>query len=317
MAHYDVFNGDADGLCALQQLRLVEDVDSTLVTGVKRDIALLERVPAGADDVVTVLDISLDKNRAALADLLERGARVTYFDHHFPGEVPASPALTAHIDASAEQCTSLLVDRALEGHCRPWAVVGAFGDGLDAEARRAAAGMGFSDADLERLRELGIYLNYNGYGEHIQDLHFAPDALFRRMRGFADPVAFTELDAAFAALRDGFADDMARARDLEPAFASERHGLYVLPAERWARRISGVLANELAQSAPERAHALLTRRPEGGFVVSVRAPKARGDGADALCRQFSTGGGRKGAAGINVLPEGDYETFLTRFQAAF
>ena len=38
---YDIFNGDADGMCALQQLRLREPRDAQLVTGVKRDIALV------------------------------------------------------------------------------------------------------------------------------------------------------------------------------------------------------------------------------------------------------------------------------------
>jgi hypothetical protein len=76
MRYVDVFNGDADGLGALQQLRLAEPVDSILVTGIKRDIALLERVIAGAGDLVTVLDISLESNREALVRLLEAGARV-------------------------------------------------------------------------------------------------------------------------------------------------------------------------------------------------------------------------------------------------
>ena len=71
MAFFDVFNGDADGICALQQLRLAEPCEATLVTGVKRDIALLGRVRAGPGDEVTVLDISLDKNRDALLGLLE------------------------------------------------------------------------------------------------------------------------------------------------------------------------------------------------------------------------------------------------------
>lgn len=31
MTHYDVFNGDADGLCALHQLRLADPVDAVLV----------------------------------------------------------------------------------------------------------------------------------------------------------------------------------------------------------------------------------------------------------------------------------------------
>ena len=43
MTTIDVFNGDADGLCALHQLRLAEPRESVLVTGVKRDIALVER----------------------------------------------------------------------------------------------------------------------------------------------------------------------------------------------------------------------------------------------------------------------------------
>ena len=55
MAYFDVFNGDADGLCALQQLRLAEPRAATLVTGVKRDIALLRRVPRVAGASVTVL----------------------------------------------------------------------------------------------------------------------------------------------------------------------------------------------------------------------------------------------------------------------
>ena len=60
MTHFDVFNGDADGLCALQQLRLAAPRSTVLVPGVKRDIALLQRVPAGPGDSVTALDIALD-----------------------------------------------------------------------------------------------------------------------------------------------------------------------------------------------------------------------------------------------------------------
>jgi len=58
--HYDVFNGDADGIIALLQLRLAEPKSSTLITGVKRDIQLLDKVPAQAGDSVTALDISPD-----------------------------------------------------------------------------------------------------------------------------------------------------------------------------------------------------------------------------------------------------------------
>ena len=64
MQFYDIFNGDADGICALQQLRLEEPRASLLVTGVKRDVRLLGRVEAAAGDELTVLDISLQANAA-------------------------------------------------------------------------------------------------------------------------------------------------------------------------------------------------------------------------------------------------------------
>jgi len=84
--YIDVFNGDADGICALHQLRLANPVPSRLITGVKRDISLLKNVEVEPGDQVTVLDISLDKNRDDLIRLLEQGARVLYFDHHYAGE---------------------------------------------------------------------------------------------------------------------------------------------------------------------------------------------------------------------------------------
>ncbi|MGE5154519.1 MAG: DHH family phosphoesterase [Bdellovibrio bacteriovorus] len=317
MTHYDVFNGDADGICALQQLRLVEPLDSVLVTGVKRDIGLLARVAAGAGDEVTVLDISLDKNRAALERVLAAGARVLYFDHHFPGEIPTHPHLQCHVETVPDKGTSLLVDAYLGGRQRAWAVVGTFGDNFDAAARRAAEPLGLGEGALSRLRDLGIYLNYNGYGAEVADLHFPPDELYRRLSPYADPLDFIAADPAFTTLRDGYEDDMARARSLHPVLEGERHRLYVLPADPWGRRAGGVFANELAQESPSRAHALLTRLPAGGFVVSVRAPLARPEGADALCRQFASGGGRKAAAGINALPEADYDRFVAAYIAAF
>jgi len=243
MAHYDVFNGDADGICALQQLRLCEPLQATLVTGPKREIALLKRVPASAGDVITVLDISLHSNRDALERVLATGARVRWFDHHFPGEIPTHLGLDCYIETQPEKGTSLLVDDYLGGRHRAWAVVGTFGDNFDVAARRVAEPLGLAESDLGRLRDLGIYLNYNGYGAELADLHFPPDALYRRICPYADPLAFVAEDPAFPVLRDGYADDMYRARGLQPSLVTEKHRLMILPAEPWARRASGVLAN--------------------------------------------------------------------------
>jgi hypothetical protein len=317
MHFFDVFNGDADGICALHQLRLAEPVEATLVTGPKRDIDLLQRVNAGPGDHVTVLDVALSKNRAALDRLLERGASVHYFDHHQPGEIPVHPNFEAHIDTDSDVCTSLLVNDALQGAHRAWAVTAAFGDNLADSARRAALPLGLSAAQLAQLQSLGECLNYNGYGETLDDLFFDPAELYRQLRPFADPFAFIAHSPAYAKLNAGYAEDISRASVLHAAEARPSGRIFVLPAEKWARRISGVFGNRLATQSPAQAHAVLTAKPGGGYVVSVRAPLTTKTGADELCSRFDTGGGRNGAAGINHLPDAELDHFVASFYAVF
>jgi hypothetical protein len=313
MRNIDVFNGDADGICALHQLRLAAPCQAGLVTGVKRDISLLRRVDANEGDRVTVLDISLDKNRDGLARLLDAGACVQYFDHHYPGEIPASDLLDAHINTDADVCTSLLVNDFLGGQHLPWAVAAAFGDNLFASARTAAAPLNLGELQMMQLERLGTLVNYNGYGLSTDDLHFAPDALYREISPFADPFGFIAESAAFRQLEEGYSSDISRARQLPAEI--EGHGIRVimLPDAPWTRRVSGVFGNELARAAPACAHALITELPDGNYRVSVRAPLANKNGADALCMQFPTGGGRKAAAGVNALPADLLDNFITAF----
>lgn len=317
MADFDAFNGDADGICALHQLRLAEPRQAALVTGVKRDISLLQRVPAGRGDRVTALDISLNKNHEPLLRLLDAGATVEYFDHHQADDIPAHSNLHAHIDTGAEWCTSLLVNRHLAGRHLIWAVVAAFGDNLADSARAAAAPLGLSAAALAELRELGECINYNAYGETVEDLYFHPAELYRLIHAHADPLTFIHEDPAFHTLKSGYDQDMARARASTPAHESLAGSLYLLPDEAWSRRVSGVFGNALATGAPQRAHAVLTKKSDGGYLVSVRAPLAVKAGADVLCGQFETGGGRRGAAGINHLPEAEIERFVGAFDRVF
>jgi len=91
----------------------------------------------------------------------------------------------------------------------------------------------------------------------------------------------------------------------------------MFPEESWSRRVSGVYGNELARDYPDRAHALLSDIGNKNYQVSVRAPINRRDGADELCRQFDTGGGRKAAAGVNKLPEAELGRFQKAFEAQF
>ena len=111
MRFYDIFNGDADGLCALQQLRLADPVGAICITGAKRDIALVERVIAAPGDRLTVCDISLESNLEAMRRALDAGAQIRWFDHHRAGEPFDHPGLERHVDLSSAMCTSAIVDR--------------------------------------------------------------------------------------------------------------------------------------------------------------------------------------------------------------
>jgi len=317
MAHFDVFNGDADGLCALHQLRLAEPCQGELVTGVKRDIALLNRVEAGVGDVLTVLDISLDKNRDGLLRLLDSGAQVTYFDHHFAGDIPESANLHAHIDTSPDVCSSLLVNRHLGGRFLAWAVTAAFGDNLHDAAQQAAIPLSLNAQQLDKLCVLGECLNYNGYGVSEDDLYFHPAALYRRIQPFADPFAFIAEDDAFATLQAGMRDDLAQARNISAESETAHAALFLLPNSPWARRVSGVFGNELARAFPERAHAVAMQLDDGSYRISVRSPLAKKQGADELCRAFPSGGGRAAAAGINALPVDQMDAFVAAFQRQY
>jgi hypothetical protein len=317
MRRVDVFNGDADGLCALHQLRLAYPQPSELVTGVKRDINLLDRVQAIAGDCVTALDISLDSNRAGLIRLLDSGASVEYFDHHHAGDIPQNKNLITHIDLSAEACTSILVDRHLQGQYSLWAIAATFGDNLEKSARALAASVSLSEAEIEKLARLGECLNYNGYGDRVEDLHFHPAQLYAEIKPYADPLVFVADSAAFRKLVGGLIADTAMAAALRPYLEDARCAAYVMPDAAWARRVSGVFANKLASDNTLRAHAVLTTNQYGDFTVSVRAPISNPQGADTLCLKFPTGGGRKGAAGINRLPVAGLEQFLASFTAQF
>ena len=314
--YYDIFNGDADGLCALHQLRMAAPRDAELITGIKRDTRLLERVDAVAGDEITVLDISLKSNVSALARLLGRGVKCEYFDHHAAGVIPSHPGLIAHIDTASDVCTSLIVDRHLSGRYRAWAVVAAFGDNLVASAIQAAQPLAIDHTELARLHELGDCLNYNAYGETLDDLHYPPADLYQMLMPYVDPREFMFDEPVFDVLKNAYREDLEHAEEVKAAYASDTAALYVLPDTAWSRRVNGIFGNRLAQAFPKRAHAVLVSNAEG-YTVSVRAPLSDLSGADELCSGFATGGGRKGAAGINLLPVGDYDAFARAFHAAY
>ncbi len=315
MGFYDIFNGDADGLCGLQQLRLADPVDAVLVSGTKRDTALLARIDVAQGDYVTVLDVTVDANRPALTRILAAGARVTWFDHHHCDAAPVDDNFEGHFDFAADICTSLIVDRHLDGRHRAWAVVGAFGDNLQASAGAAAAALNLDAASVSVLRRLGECLNYNAYGDSIDELMFHPLDLRRRMQPYTDPLRFAVEDDCCLRLDQVRAHDLAQALAIAPTLDVAAASAVILPDAPWSRRVGGTLANHLARTAPDRLHAVLVPGRDG-YTASLRAPQRHHLGAHAIAREFARGGGRALAAGINGLAEAEVPRLLQRLREA-
>ncbi len=315
--YFDIFNGDADGICALIQLRLVNPVESQLITGVKRDIALLQKVEASSGDQITVLDISLDRNRSDLDRLISVGAHITYFDHHYAGQIPQSSYLNTVIDESPDTCTSLLVDRYLNGQYSLWAITAAFGDNLVQVAEQRCVMAHLNSIDTQKLRQLGELINYNGYGTQIDDLHFHPARLYQALKQFQDPREAYDEAPEIATLVTGYTEDMEHAKMMIAEIATSTAAVYRLPDTAWARRAVGVWANDLSQDFPARAHLIICPDGENSYTVSVRAAKDHPYGASAFCRRYPGGGGREAAAGINKLPESSLGELIQTFALAF
>jgi len=309
--NYDIFNGDADGIIALLQLRLASPQQNKLVTGVKRDINLVAQVDAAAGEQLTVLDISMEKNIDSVKRALSNGAQVFYADHHRSGDIPVNENLQANIDLDANICTALIIDKLLDGQFHEWAITAAYGDNLINKADQLAADAGMTEAQAAQLKELGTLINYNGYGAKLDDLHFHPASLYQLLLKYESPLdVVADSSSPFKQLQQAYQSDMTDALAVQADHCSSLLSVYLLPNAAWARRIGGVYGNLLANQDPDSAHAVLTENADGSYLVSLRAPLSNKQGAGDICSQFVTGGGRAAAAGINELPMDKLSEFI-------
>lgn len=314
MALIDVCNGDADGLFALLQLRLAEPAQTTLITGRKHEIALLERVEPHAGDQITVCDISVDRNASALVRVLEAGASVRYFDHHSAKRLFKHPRLQSWIELDPMLCTSLIVDRYLGGRFAAWAAAAAWGDNLASSAEALADRLRLDTEARAALRALGESVNYNAYGDRDEDCLIAPAKLYERLARHADPFAALEAESVLTDLQHRRLNDLGQARATAPWRTDSSGRIWVLPDAPWSRRVAGPFANLLATEDPDRAHAVARQRDDGSIDLSVRAPIRRRSGAARLCAAFG-GGGRAAAGAIDSLPAAQFEAFVQAFDA--
>ena len=192
------------------------------------------------------------------------------------------------------------------------AIAATYGDNLIAKGDELSAAAGLTTGQASLLKEFGTLVNYNGYGESLADLHFEPAKLFQELVKYDNPFACIEdKQSAFSTLRQAYAQDHEKAESAE--VIQEQNNLLAIELEdaAWARRISGVFGNELANLNPNKAIVVLTKNADHSFRVSLRAPLNNKHGAGDICSQFETGGGRAAAAGINVLPAAKVDELLT------
>ena len=271
------YNGDADGICSMVQWGLVNGIEGHRVTGVKRDIELLERVNPNPDDEIIVMDISLARNHSRAVELSSQGFDIIWFDHHLAGE--PIDGIATNIDTSANVCTARIVEKFL-GVESDWAQVALHGDGLSVHSSKP------------EFKELGELLNYNGYGADLSDLHFHPDDLLLLCLQAKTPQNFIDTQA-FKTLKNGFESDLSNAINIEPS-----NGYYLLPNEAWARRVVGVMAHRINESG-DGPHVIAIDKGET-LQVSIRGSEGIGD----LCKMFG-GGGRATAGGIDALQKSE------------
>ena len=78
----------------------------------------------------------------------------------------------------------------------------------------------------------------------------------------------------FQKLEQGYKQDMASAESLAAQYLDAAVAVFMMPDEPWARRVSGVYSNDLANGDPDRAHAVLTAKANGCYLISVLGLKA-------------------------------------------
>jgi hypothetical protein len=315
----DVFNGDADGILARHQYRLSHPVPKTkLVSGLKRDVTLISQLTEFSSGTVTVFDISLESNQNDVELLLKNDVQIRWFDHHRRGSLADGPQLETHINLSPSTCTSLIVNDVLEGAHRAWAIAGAYGDNLSDVATPLGLAHGLSESQCAQLRQLGETLNYNGYGEHRDDLAAWPVDVALDLQAYSNPLDYMAQSEMFSSIASQKKEDEAIMGSSEILYLSTSGEIVLLPEGPASRRMSGLFSNEKVYTEPDLAHATFTTLGDGtGYRVSIRAPKARPKGADVLASLFPTGGGRAGAGGVNALPFAKCDDFFEAFDEVF
>ena len=140
-------------------------------------------------------------------------------------------------------------DRHLAGRYRPWAIAAAWGDNLPDTARALAQQAGLDAAQADPLRELGESINYNAYGDCVEDLVIAPLDLYATMKPYESPFDFIASEPIVAQLARCRHEDLELAQAIAPLIALQYGSVCVLPDEPWDLGTWGAWTNAVKNAS--------------------------------------------------------------------
>jgi nanoRNase/pAp phosphatase (c-di-AMP/oligoRNAs hydrolase) len=184
-------------------------------------------------------------------------------------------------------------------------------------ATNMAKSEGLDDEQILLLKQIGLTVNYNSYGQTVDDLFYSPEEIAKAVKACgSDIFSFTEQNDIFSTLLENFSNDLSSAVCQEPYSISKNGVIYVFPNEVWTHRIMGSFSNHLVSTNKDLACAIAVLNSDETYRISVRSSLNNPHGAGDLCKEFG-GGGREKAAGINNLPDSELDEFKKEFEKTF
>jgi hypothetical protein len=104
---------------------------------------------------------------------------------------------------------------------------------------------------------------------------YHPAKLYELLHSYYNPLDFSRGSTDYKALLEQYRADMALSENAVPKKSDDSTVIYMLPNLPWAKRVVGVMRNDLAKKYPNRAHALLIDMGDENYRVSVRAPYSK------------------------------------------
>ena len=184
-------------------------------------------------------------------------------------------------------------------------------------AMNMAKSENLSEEQTTLLKQIGLVVNYNSYGQTVEDLFFSPEEIAKAVKACgSDIFRFTEQSDIFPTLLENFSADMSSAVCQEPYSISDNAVIYTLPNEGWTHRVMGSFSNHLVSTNKDLACAIAVLNSDGTYRISVRSSINNPYGAGDLCKKFG-GGGREKAGGVNNLNASEVDSFKEEFERTF